>query len=51
MGFDPTEAAQAFLACDDNEALVASLLMDSMSDGGAFGFGGGDGDEGDDMND
>jgi UV excision repair protein RAD23 len=57
MGFDRTEAAQAFLACDKNEALAANLLMDSMGDGGAFGFGGGDdagngdGDEGDDMYD
>jgi UV excision repair protein RAD23 len=47
MGFDRTEAAQAFLACDKNEALAANLLMDSMGDGGgAFGFGGG-GDAGD----
>merc|ERR1712151_75904 len=37
MGFDRTEAAQAFLACDKNEALAANLLMDS-ADG--FGFGG-----------
>mmetsp|Transcript_26534 Transcript_26534/g.64672 ORF Transcript_26534/g.64672 Transcript_26534/m.64672 type:complete len:448 (-) Transcript_26534:1791-3134(-) len=42
MGFDRTEAAQAFLACDKNEALAANLLMDSMGDGG-FGFGGGGG--------
>ena len=45
MGFDRTEAAQAFLACDKNEALAANLLMDSMGDGG-FGFGGGGGDSG-----
>lgn len=61
MGFDRTEAAQAFLACDKNEALAANLLMDSMGDGGgAFGFegdgGGGDAgnnddDNGDDMYD
>jgi UV excision repair protein RAD23 len=64
MGFDRTEAAQAFLACDKNEALAANLLMDSMGDGGGFGFGGGgggdsgnnnsgggDNDEGDDMYD
>lgn len=38
MGFDRTEAAQAFLACDKNEALAANLLMDSMGDNGAFGF-------------
>merc|ERR1712228_352520 len=58
MGFDRTEAAQAFLACDKNEALAANLLMDS-ADG--FGFGGGAGngndasggaaDDGDDMYD
>lgn len=36
MGFDRAEAAQAFLACDKNEALAANLLMD-----GGFGFGGG----------
>lgn len=61
MGFDRTEAAQAYLACDKNEALAANLLMDSMGDGGGFGFGGGDGagdgddqdggDDGDDMYD
>merc|ERR1712032_867237 len=45
MGFDRTEAAQAYLACDKNEALAANLLMDSMGDGG-FGFGGGAGDGG-----
>jgi UV excision repair protein RAD23 len=39
MGFDRTEAAQAFFACDKNEALVANLLMDSAGqEGGAFGF-------------
>lgn len=38
MGFDRTEAAQAFMACDKNEALAANLLMDSAGD---FGFGGG----------
>lgn len=37
MGFDRAEAAQAFLACDKNEALAANLLMD-----GGFGFGGDD---------
>lgn len=42
MGFDRAEAAQAFLACDKNEALAANLLMDSMGDGGGF-FGGGGG--------
>mmetsp|Transcript_8563 Transcript_8563/g.24620 ORF Transcript_8563/g.24620 Transcript_8563/m.24620 type:complete len:451 (-) Transcript_8563:89-1441(-) len=52
MGFDRTEAAQAFLACDKNEALAANLLMDSMGDGGgAFGFGGdGAGGSGDNNN-
>jgi len=38
MGFDRSEAAQAFLACDKNEALAANLLMDSAGD---FGMGGG----------
>lgn len=41
MGFDRAEAAQAFLACDKNEALAANLLMD-----GGFGFGADDGDAG-----
>lgn len=34
MGFDRADAAQAFLACDKNEALAANLLMD-----GGFDFG------------
>lgn len=46
MGFDRTEAAQAFLACDKNEALAANLLMDSMGDGDGFGFGGDAGNDG-----
>lgn len=56
LGFDRSEAAQAFLACDKNEALAANLLMDSMGDGGGF-FGGnddsgaGDDDNGDGGND
>jgi UV excision repair protein RAD23 len=51
MGFDRAEAAQAFLACDKNEALAANLLMDSMGDdGGAF-FGGGGGGSGGDNGD
>lgn len=37
MGFDRSDAAQAFLACDKNEALAANLLMDSMAGGGFFG--------------
>jgi UV excision repair protein RAD23 len=37
MGFDRSEAAQAFLACDKNEAMAANLLMDSMANGGFFG--------------
>jgi len=54
MGFDRTDAAQAYIACDKNEALAANLLMD-----GGFGFaetgsngGGGSGgndNDGDDM--
>mmetsp|Transcript_19858 Transcript_19858/g.40907 ORF Transcript_19858/g.40907 Transcript_19858/m.40907 type:complete len:453 (-) Transcript_19858:1327-2685(-) len=59
MGFDRTEAAQAYLACDKNEALAANLLMDSMDSGGfGGGFEGGSGDggnnngnDGDDMYD
>ena len=58
MGFDRAEAAQAFLACDKNEALAANLLMDSAGqEGGAFGFNdeGNNGDDndndGDDMYD
>ena len=59
LGFDRTEAAQAYLACDKNEALAANLLMDSMGDGGfGGGFGGGaddggnsGGNDGDDMYD
>merc|ERR1712086_78316 len=56
MGFDRTEAAQAYLACDKNEALAANLLMDSMGDGFEGGPGSGDqgnnnGNDGDDMYD
>jgi UV excision repair protein RAD23 len=51
MGFDRSEAAQAFLACDKNEALAANLLMDSMADGGGFGFGDGGGGSGNGGND
>jgi len=45
MGFDRTEAAQAYLACDKNESLAANLLMDSMGDGG-FGYGASGADDG-----
>ena len=55
MGFDRAEAAQAFLACDKNEALAANLLMDSMmgddSQGGGGGAGGGSGGGGNNNND
>lgn len=52
MGFDRSEAAQAFLACDKNEAMAANLLMDSMGDGGGGGFfGGGGGGPADDNGD
>jgi len=57
MGFDRSEAAQAFLACDKNEALAANLLMDSagdfgMGDGGTgAGGNGGNANDADDMYD
>jgi UV excision repair protein RAD23 len=57
LGFDRSDAAQAFLACDKNEALAANLLMDSLANGGLFGGdgtdgggGGGDPDDEDDEN-
>jgi len=53
MGFDRSEAAQAYIACDKNEALAANLLMDGgfgFGDG-AFGESGGNNDDGDDMYD
>jgi len=49
MGFDRTEAVQAYLACDKNEALAANFLMDSMS--GDYGGGAGYGGNADDSND
>jgi UV excision repair protein RAD23 len=57
MGFDRSEAAQAFLACDKNEALAANLLMDGgfggmdeeYDDDFQGGGGGAGGDDDDDM--
>lgn len=54
MGFDRAEAAQAYLACDKNEALAANLLMDggfNMFDGADGGDMGGDDGGDDDMYD
>lgn len=45
MGFDRTEAVQAYLACDKNEALAANFLMDSLSEG----YGGGGANDNDDI--
>lgn len=42
MGFDRSEAAQAYLACDKNEELAANLLMDGGFGFGDFPSGGGD---------
>lgn len=51
MGFDRSEAAQAFLACDKNESLAANLLMDSMGEGDFGGGFGGDGNDNDNDDD
>jgi UBA/TS-N domain len=32
LGFDQSDAVQAYLACDKDEAMAANLLMDNMAD-------------------
>mmetsp|Transcript_32701 Transcript_32701/g.49283 ORF Transcript_32701/g.49283 Transcript_32701/m.49283 type:complete len:430 (+) Transcript_32701:45-1334(+) len=51
MGFDRADAAQAFLACDKNEALAANLLMDGGFDFGDAGNDGGNSNTNNDGND
>mmetsp|Transcript_25060 Transcript_25060/g.37027 ORF Transcript_25060/g.37027 Transcript_25060/m.37027 type:complete len:434 (+) Transcript_25060:144-1445(+) len=51
MGFDRADAAQAFLACDKNEALAANLLMDGGFDFGDAGNDGGNNNTNNDGND
>merc|ERR1712125_305238 len=51
MGFDRADAAQAFLACDKNEALAANLLMDGGFDFGDAGNDGGNNNMNNDGND